>query len=89
MTLKEIGETGDLPAGVESDDLLRSVAAAAAGVYRRYGFVRPWGGYLACEGGTPVGTCAFKTPPQDSRVEIAYFTFPGHEGRGVGMAMAA
>lgn len=48
----------------------------------------PWTGYLAEEEGQFVGTCAFKTPPQSGQVEIAYFTFPGHEGRGVATRMA-
>jgi RimJ/RimL family protein N-acetyltransferase len=36
-----------------------------------------------------VGACSFKHPP-DTRgeVEIAYFTFPGHERRGHATAMA-
>nr|WP_255581726.1 GNAT family protein [Cupriavidus sp. AU9028] len=48
----------------------------------------PWGGYLAEEDGQFVGTCAYKTPPQSGQVEIAYFTFPGQEGRGVATRMA-
>ena len=38
---------------------------------------------------TPVGTCGFKSPPHDGRVEIAYFTFPEFEGCGFASAMAA
>lgn len=34
------------------------------------------------------GTCAFKTPPASNEVEIAYFTCPENEGRGVATAMA-
>ena len=48
----------------------------------------PWSGYLAQENEALVGTCAFKTPPQEGTVEIAYFTFPGHEGQGVATRMA-
>ena len=50
-----------------------------------------WGGYLAVDGDTRqvVGSCAFKGPPTpDSTVEIAYFTYPGFEGRGYATAMA-
>jgi RimJ/RimL family protein N-acetyltransferase len=37
-----------------------------------------------------VGSCAFKTPPaDDGSVEIAYFTYPGFEGRGYATAMAS
>ncbi len=52
----------------------------------------PWVGYLALEGTSRrvVGTCGFKSGPDTSgRVELAYFTFPGEEGRGVASAMAA
>ena len=57
--------------------------------YERVGFEEPWVGYLALADSTPVGTCAFKSPPRDGRVEIAYATFPGHEGSGLATAMAA
>lgn len=52
----------------------------------------PWGGYLAVDDDTRavIGTCAFKSPPAaDATVEIAYFTFPGYEGKGYATAMAS
>lgn len=52
----------------------------------------PWGGYLSIDQGEQivVGTCAFKGRPDGSGVvEIAYFTFPGFEGRGYASAAAA
>ncbi|MET1110466.1 MAG: GNAT family N-acetyltransferase [Allosphingosinicella sp.] len=49
----------------------------------------PWGSYLACDGATPVGLCAFKAAPdEEGTVEIAYMTFPAFEGRGHAAAMA-
>jgi ribosomal-protein-alanine N-acetyltransferase len=47
-------------------------------------------GYLVVEGETRqlVGVCSLKGPPVDGAVEIAYFTFPGFEGRGIGTEMA-
>lgn len=50
----------------------------------------PWCGYLAVtEDNTVVGTCAFKGPPDErGEVELAWFTFPGYEGRGHGTSMA-
>ena len=51
----------------------------------------PWGSYLAIEGSARrlVGTCGFKgNPDADGAVEIAYFTFPGEEGRGVATSIA-
>ena len=52
----------------------------------------PWGSYLAVEGSVRrlVGTCGFKgNPDPDGAVEIAYFAFPGEEGRGVATSIAA
>lgn len=75
----------------ESDalpDIVADVMSAMADMYRATGYQPPWIGYLAFDHGACVGTCAFKTPPVDMRAEIAYFTFPGYEGRGVATAMA-
>ena len=50
-----------------------------------------WGGYFVVDEGTRemVGSCAFKTPPtEEGSVEIAYFTYPGFEGRGYATSMA-
>lgn len=60
---------------------------ASADLYRLVGFVSPWIGYLAMVEGQCVGTCAFKAPPRANRVEIAYFTFPSHEGHGYATEM--
>jgi RimJ/RimL family protein N-acetyltransferase len=80
-TLREY--PGVLPEVV--DEVLRGTV----GLYDVAGFEEPWICYVALENGTPVGTCGFKSPPCDGRVEIAYFTFPGAEGRGIATAMAA
>ena len=64
------------------------VLTATAALYAARGFAPPWTGYLAVAGGRAVGTCAFPAPPRAGRVEIAYFTFPGGEGRGYASAMA-
>lgn len=82
---RPIGALPELPA---------EVAAATAELYGSEGFSPPWIGYLAIadideEEGVCVGACAFKSPPRDRRVEIAYTTFPGYEGRGLATAMAA
>ena len=50
-----------------------------------------WGGYLAIDDTTNevIGSCAFKAPPTlDGVTEIAYFTYPGFEGRGYATLMA-
>jgi [ribosomal protein S5]-alanine N-acetyltransferase len=66
----------------------RSVLQATSQLYDRAGFQVPWICYLAVTNGRVVGTCGFKAAPHDGRVEIAYFTFPGYEGKGVATQMA-
>jgi [ribosomal protein S5]-alanine N-acetyltransferase len=65
------------------------VVEATNHLYHAVGYEPPWIGYLAIENGTCVGACGFKSPPLNNRVEIAYFTFPGHESRGVATRMAS
>lgn len=48
----------------------------------------PWGGYAGYVDGVQVGECAFKGPPTNGRVEIAYHTFEAFRGRGDATAMA-
>ena len=69
--------------------LAAEVVEATTQLYRTVGYKLPWIGYLALENGICVGSCGFKSPPQNNRVEIAYFTFPGHESRGVATRMAS
>lgn len=66
----------------------RGVLEATAALYARAGYAPPWVGYLALEGQACVGACAFTAPPHDGRVEIAYYTLPAQEGRGVATQMA-
>lgn len=58
-------------------------------LYQKSGFEPPWMGYLALRANQWIGTCAFKTPPGDNKVEIAYFTFPDFERKGVATQMAS
>lgn len=69
-------------------DVAKEVVETFARMYEAVPYEPPWTGYLAGEEDGLVGTCAFKGPPVDGRVEIAYFTFPGCEGRGVATRMA-
>jgi len=64
------------------------VLEATSQLYQAAGFEPPWICYIALANDTPVGTCGFKAAPVDGRVEIAYFTFPGYEGKGVATQMA-
>lgn len=89
LRLIEIGPQGAPAEALQLPDVARPVCDATAANYGKSGFIRPWTGYFAVKDGEVVGTCAFKTPPRWHRVEIAYFTFPSHEGKGVATQMAA
>ena len=90
LVLVAIGREG-VPAGdcLALDGVARDACEATAGLYARRGFVPPWVGYLAVSGETVAGTCAFTAPPAAGEVELAYFTFPRFEGRGLATAMAS
>jgi ribosomal-protein-alanine N-acetyltransferase len=90
LELIAITENGELAKPVSSaPQVAAEVVEAMKQLYRAVGYEPPWIGYLAIENDTCVGTCGFKSPPQNNRVEIAYFTFPGHESRGVATRMAS
>jgi len=85
-----ITENGEMAKPVSSPhQVVADVAGAMSQMYRAVGYEPPWIGYLAIEDDICVGTCGFKSPPQNNRVEIAYFTFPEYESRGVATRMAA
>lgn len=69
---------------------LREVAKAYRELYDRTATAAPWIGYLSEDevSGNIVGSCGYKGICCDGMVEIAYFSFPGHEGRGHATAMA-
>jgi len=89
MKFIEIGKNGEMPEEVALNDFLRDVIEAYVAHYRRTGFVSPWIGYVGLEDEVPVGVCGFKGQPHRGRVEIAYGTAPGHEGKGVATALAS
>ena len=90
LQLIAITQEGKLANPVESvPPLAAQIMEATTQLYKAVGYEPPWVGYLALENGSVVGSCAFKSPPENNRVEIAYFTFPGHESRGVATRMAS
>ncbi len=72
---------------LETSGEAAEVCRSTAKLYDAVGYAPPWVGYLAVADACVVGTCAFKSAPVSGRVEIAYFTFPGYEGRGIATAM--
>lgn len=90
MELVEITAEGVPARPIEGlPDMAREVMAATAEMYAAGSYEPPWIGYLAVEDGRCVGTCAFKEPPAYNRAELAYFTFPEFEGKGVATRMIA
>ena len=78
-----------LPKVDTSLDVIQQVVEATLDLYQRKGYETPWIGYLALEHDRCVGTCGFAGPPtNDDEIEIAYFTFPGNEGKGIATRMA-
>ena len=89
-TFVPCGEEGfPLSADTAIPEELAAICRASAEHYRKVGFTPPWTGYLLACDGEYRGGGAFVAPPADGRVEIAYFTLPGHEGQGFGRATAA
>lgn len=71
--------------------LIEQVIAAQIALYARTAATAPWIGYFArrADTGAILGSCSFVGPPKDGQVEIAYFTFPDFEGRGVARQAAS
>ncbi|MCB9232005.1 MAG: GNAT family N-acetyltransferase [Bacteroidia bacterium] len=51
--------------------------------YPQVGYQPPWTGYFIIHHHEVVGSCGFTGPPLDGRVELAYWTFQPHEGKGI------
>ncbi|MGB0580279.1 MAG: GNAT family N-acetyltransferase [Limisphaerales bacterium] len=81
-------DNSDLPTGTKLPEIAHIVIRQTRDAYDIGGFQSPWIGYLGMEGQDCVGTCAFKGKPMGGDIAIAYFTFPGHEGRGIASGMA-
>ncbi len=89
MELIEITENGSPAHPINGlPDMVSDVLRGAAEMYKISGYQPPWIGYLAIHNGKCIGTCAFKTPPLEGRIEIAYFTFPENERQGIATSMA-
>jgi RimJ/RimL family protein N-acetyltransferase len=74
---------------VRDSDFLLGVCQATLAMYPAGGPLHPWAGYLVeSDQELVVGACAFKSAPNGRGVEIAYFTFPEHEGKGLATEMA-
>ena len=86
LPIDEVGRVSDFD-GHLSEAALMALDMTKS-FYRSIGYLKPWISYLAVTERACVGCCSFKSAPKNGQVEIAYFTFPGHEGRGVATSMA-
>lgn len=88
LTLLPINRDGAVAVLLEElPDIARDACSSCRLIYDTAGYRPPWIGYLVQAGNNFVGACAFKGPPVQQRVEIAYFTFPDYEGAGLATAM--
>ncbi len=73
------------------DDTVEAVVTSVLQMYDANGQppAEPWVAYLCVQNDKVLGTCAFKSPPQNGQVEIAYFVFPEYERKGLGTLFAA
>ena len=91
IELIAITERGELARQPKSalPPVTQDIIQAVTELYGRVGYQPPWIGYLAFDSDQCVGTGGFKSPPEHGRLEIAYFTLPEHESRGVATNMAS
>ena len=74
--------------GIKLTEAVRAVIASTVKLYARRGYLEPWVGYLAVVGSECVGCCGFTSPAVGGVAEIAYFTCPDFERRGIATRMA-
>ena len=71
----------------EIEDTIAGAAEITLAFYERTNAEAPWISYLSKDNGSIVGLCSFVGAPKEGVIEIAYFTFPAYEGRGIATAM--
>ena len=74
--------------GIVFAEVVTSIVAATVQMYERGSYVEPWIGYLAIDADHCVGSCGFTSAPTAGVAEIAYFTYPDFEKRGIATSMA-
>lgn len=83
MQLLPIDPAADHSAPMFSTPECQEVLTIYRDYYPKVSFDPPWISYFAVRDGQVVGSCGFKEPPRDGRVEIAYWTFERFERQGV------
>ncbi|HEY6978717.1 MAG TPA: GNAT family N-acetyltransferase [Chitinophagaceae bacterium] len=66
------------------DPLCRETIYLTIDFFKKVGYKIPWIGYYAKQNKILVGSAAFKGPPNNGVVEIAYGTFEPYRQKGIG-----
>jgi len=78
ITLEEDQKLSEFSNAVKFD-----LFSTYASYYEKIGFNPPWVGYFIIQENQVVGTCGFTGKPKDGKVEIAYWTFPEFQRKGI------
>ena len=83
MELLPIHENESLNATFRDNPDCEVILQMTLDFYKRVGFNEPWICYFVRAGDEIVGSCGIKGKPKNGAIEIAYGTFPRHEGKGI------
>jgi [ribosomal protein S5]-alanine N-acetyltransferase len=86
--LAQMEKDGSVPGAASLPTDLQEHLRQSASWYEKVEFRPPWVGYVALDGEVALGICAFKTPPKNGNVEIAYSTREEFRNRGYATEMA-
>jgi [ribosomal protein S5]-alanine N-acetyltransferase len=83
LILQPIPQNEDKTKDVYASEDCQTLLTMWEEYYPKIGFYFPWVGYFVKQDNTIIGSCAFTGPPENNKVEISYWTFKEHEGKGV------
>lgn len=83
MELRVLQPNEDASNPLFQSDYAQQLLAIYSDYYSQKGFELPWVAYLIVDGNEVLGTVSFTEAPINNTVEIAYWTSPEHEGKGV------
>lgn len=87
LKLLPIGKTLEDNSAFAANPVCNDTLTRTIEYIKSLGYEPPWIGYYAELEGEIVGTGAFKGPPKDNKVEIAYVVWKKHRSRGIGSAI--
>lgn len=86
LKLIAIGATPEDNTEFSGNPLCREILDMTIDFFNKVGYVPPWIGYFVKQDNDMVGSAAFKGPPVNGAVEIAYGTFDLYRQIGIGTA---